>query len=91
MRWWPWPPWSPNPAAAAECGPTRSAPCYAGRAAVHEAFASGIGTSRLVGAAAVFLGGLVAAVLRRRAERTGQDAGPLTAPAGSQPAPAAAE
>ncbi|MET7795928.1 MFS transporter [Streptomyces decoyicus] len=61
------------------------------RAAVHDAFASGIGTSQLVGAAAVFLGGLVAAVLLRRAERTGQEAEPLAAPPGSQPATAAAE
>ncbi|MEU7224963.1 MFS transporter [Streptomyces chrestomyceticus] len=41
----------------------------ADRAAVHDAFASGIGTSQLVGAAAVFLGGLLAAFLLRRAER----------------------
>ncbi|BDH16163.1 MFS transporter [Streptomyces hygroscopicus] len=61
------------------------------RSAVHDAFASGIGTSQLVGAAAVFLGGLVAAVLLRRAERTGQEAEPLAAPSGSQPAAAAAE
>ncbi|WP_326619522.1 MFS transporter [Streptomyces decoyicus] len=61
------------------------------RTAVHDAFASGIGTSQLVGAAAVFLGGLVAAVLLRRAERTGQEAEPLAAPSGSQPAAAAAE
>ncbi|WP_329174850.1 MFS transporter [Streptomyces decoyicus] len=61
------------------------------RTAVHDAFASGIGTSQLVGAAAVFLGGLVAAVLLRRAERTGQEPEPLAAPSGSQPAAAAAE
>ncbi|MFJ5803028.1 MFS transporter [Streptomyces decoyicus] len=61
------------------------------RTAVHDAFASGIGTSQLVGAAAVFLGGLVAAVLLRRAERTGQEAELLAAPPGSQPAAAAAE
>ncbi|WP_310725116.1 MFS transporter [Streptomyces sp. N2A] len=45
----------------------------AGRTAVQDAFASGIGTSQLVGAAAVFLGGLLAAVLLRRAERAGHE------------------
>ncbi|MGD3111703.1 MFS transporter [Streptomyces sp. YGL11-2] len=54
------------------------------RTAVHHAFATGIGTSQLVGAAAVCLGGLVAAVLLRRAERAGQE--PRSA---DQPAPAA--
>ncbi|MFF9069406.1 MFS transporter [Streptomyces sp. NPDC014891] len=40
------------------------------RKAVSEAFASGLQTSQLVGAIAVFAGGLVAAALLRRAERT---------------------
>ncbi|MER6310151.1 MFS transporter [Streptomyces sp. NPDC001739] len=53
------------------------------RTAVQDAFASGIGTSQLVGAAAVFLGGLLAAVLLRRAERTGHEQG--------EPAPEAPE
>ncbi|MGW1793053.1 MFS transporter [Streptomyces tubercidicus] len=61
------------------------------RAAVHDAFAAGIGTSQLVGAAAVFLGGLVAAVLLRRAERTGQDTEAPATPAGAEPATAPAE
>ncbi|MEW2432913.1 MFS transporter [Streptomyces caniferus] len=61
------------------------------RTAVHDAFASGIGTSQLVGAAAVFLGGLLAAVLLRRAERAGRDAAQPAAPPGAQPAAAAAE
>ncbi|MFF3288509.1 MFS transporter [Streptomyces sp. NPDC003023] len=39
------------------------------RARVSEAFASGLGTSQLVGAAAVLAGGLLAALLLRRAER----------------------
>ncbi|GAA0662510.1 MFS transporter [Streptomyces thermocarboxydovorans] len=39
------------------------------RARVTEAFASGLESSQLVGAAAVLLGGLVAALLLRRAER----------------------
>ncbi|MFH8567468.1 MFS transporter [Streptomyces sp. NPDC017993] len=60
----------------------------ADRTAVHDAFAAGIGTSQLVGAAAVFAGGLLAAVMLRRAERTGQ--GGRTA-AGSEPAVATAE
>ncbi|KOG37318.1 MFS transporter [Streptomyces decoyicus] len=83
------------PAAAAGAGSLSAALARtrtdAERTAVHDAFASGIGTSQLVGAAAVFLGGLVAAVLLRRAERTGQEAEPLAAPPGSQPAAAAAE
>ncbi|MEU7165763.1 MFS transporter [Streptomyces morookaense] len=41
------------------------------RAAVADAFASGVHTSQLVGAAAVFAGGVLAAVLLRRAERAG--------------------
>ncbi|MFE6687672.1 MFS transporter [Streptomyces sp. NPDC057743] len=72
------------------------------RSAVHDAFAAGIGTSQLVGAAAVFLGGLIAAVLLRRAERAGGAAdGDESAPgadgeavgpgAGPNPAPAVAE
>lgn len=61
------------------------------RAAVHDAFAAGIGTSQLVGAAAVFLGGLLAAVLLRRAERTGGDAEQAATAPGAQPATAAAE
>nr|WSX21861.1 MFS transporter [Streptomyces tubercidicus] len=61
------------------------------RAAVHDAFDAGIGTSQLVGAAAVFLGGLVAAVLLRRAERTGQDTEAPATPAGAEPATAPAE
>ncbi|MYT32001.1 MFS transporter [Streptomyces sp. SID8354] len=76
------------------------------RTAVHDAFAAGIGTSQLVGAAAVFLGGLLAAVLLRRAERAGSErdgaggapqgadqaaAGAPAAPAGANPAPAPAE
>ncbi|MGW1375670.1 MFS transporter [Streptomyces sp. NPDC002446] len=43
------------------------------RMAVQDAFASGIGTSQVGGAAAVFVGGLLAAVLLRRAERTGPE------------------
>ncbi|MFG2092981.1 MFS transporter [Streptomyces sp. NPDC048612] len=61
------------------------------RAAVHDAFAAGIGTSQLVGAAAVLLGGLVAAVLLRRAERTGQDIAAAAPSSGAEPAAAAAE
>ncbi|MFG2284896.1 MFS transporter [Streptomyces sp. NPDC048595] len=59
------------------------------RAAVQDAFASGIGTSQLVGAAAVFLGGLLAAVLLRRAERTAQQ--PTAPGTATGPGPAAAE
>ncbi|AJC57081.1 MULTISPECIES: MFS transporter [Streptomyces] len=62
------------------------------RTAVHDAFASGIGTSQLVGATAVFLGGLLAAVLLRRAERVGSAAdGTPAAPTGHDPATGAAE
>ncbi|MGW8970382.1 MFS transporter [Streptomyces platensis] len=61
------------------------------RTAVHDAFAAGIGTSQLVGAAAVFLGGLVAAILLRRAERAGQDPEVPATPAGAEPAAAPAE
>ncbi|MER6843181.1 MFS transporter [Streptomyces platensis] len=61
------------------------------RGAVQDAFAAGIGTSQLVGAAAVFLGGLVAAVLLSRAERTGRDPEEPATPAGAEPAAAAAE
>uniref|UniRef100_A0AAU3GUE3 MFS transporter n=1 Tax=Streptomyces sp. NBC_01401 TaxID=2903854 RepID=A0AAU3GUE3_9ACTN len=42
------------------------------RERVTDAFASGLETSQLVGAAAVLAGGLLAAVLLRRAERTGK-------------------
>ncbi|MFH8559021.1 MFS transporter [Streptomyces celluloflavus] len=58
------------------------------RTAVHDAFAAGIGTSQLVGAAAVFLGGLLAAVLLRRAASPGDEGG---AGAAAQPAAATAE
>ncbi|MGY5076653.1 MFS transporter [Streptomyces nigrescens] len=61
------------------------------RTAVHDAFAAGIGTSQLVGAAAVFLGGLVAAVLLRRAERSGQDTEAPATPSAAEPAAASAE
>ncbi|MFF2805801.1 MFS transporter [Streptomyces sp. NPDC058000] len=70
------------------------------RTAVHDAFASGIGTSQLVGAVAVFLGGMLAAVLLRRAERAGSGAGGPEAQGGAEtagqgagpgPAPAPAE
>ncbi|WP_438486921.1 MFS transporter [Streptomyces sp. S186] len=58
------------------------------RTAVHDAFAAGIGTSQLVGAAAVFLGGLLAAVLLRRAERAGSEAdGAGGAPQGPEHGP----
>ncbi|MGA5193877.1 MFS transporter [Streptomyces exfoliatus] len=40
------------------------------RAAISDAFASGLQTSQLVGAVAVFAGGLLAAALLKRAERT---------------------
>ncbi|MGW4162953.1 MFS transporter [Streptomyces sp. NPDC004788] len=39
------------------------------RAQIHDAFATGLQTSQLVGAVAVFAGGLVAAALLKRAER----------------------
>ena len=61
------------------------------RTAVQDAFAAGIGTSQLFGAAAVFLGGLVAAVLLSRAERTGRDPEAPATPAGAEPAAAGAE
>ncbi|MGA5559951.1 MFS transporter [Streptomyces platensis] len=61
------------------------------RSAVQDAFAAGIGTSQLVGAAAVFLGGLVAAVLLSRAERTGRGPEAPATPAGAEPAAAGAE
>ncbi|MEV4873492.1 MFS transporter [Streptomyces syringium] len=47
-----------------------SARTDAERTAVEDAFASGVQTSQLVGAAAVLAGGIVAAVLLRRAERS---------------------
>ncbi|MGW1837688.1 MFS transporter [Streptomyces sp. NPDC002067] len=75
------------PVAAAGAGSLAAALAAAGteaeRTAVHDAFAAGIGTGQLAGAAAVFLGGLLAAVLLRRAERA---AGPA-----AEGAPAAAE
>ncbi|SED10598.1 Major Facilitator Superfamily protein [Streptomyces sp. 2133.1] len=83
------------PAAAAGAGSltaalarTRTGP---ERAAAHDAFAAGIGTGQLVGAAAVFLGGLLAAVLLRRAERTGGGAERAATAPGPGPATAAAE
>ncbi|WP_370420186.1 MFS transporter [Streptomyces sp. QH1-20] len=51
-----------------------SARTDAERTAVEDAFASGVQTSQLVGAAAVLAGGIVAAVLLRRAERAAPDA-----------------
>ncbi|WP_030666235.1 MFS transporter [Streptomyces cellulosae] len=51
------------PAALAEAGSAQE------RRQITDAFASGLETSQLVGAVAVLLGGLVAAVLLRRAER----------------------
>ncbi len=45
------------------------------RERVRDAFASGLETSQLVGAAAVLAGGLLAAVLLRRAEATARQAG----------------
>ncbi|MFD7503807.1 MFS transporter [Streptomyces sp. NPDC059850] len=44
------------------------------REAVMDAFASGVETSQLVGAAAVFAGGVLAGLLLRRAERSSQTA-----------------
>ncbi|MCZ1008625.1 MFS transporter [Streptomyces lydicus] len=83
------------PAAAAGAGSLTAALARtrtgAERAAVHDAFAAGIGTSQLVGAAAVFLGGLLAAVLLRRAERAGGDAEQAATFPGAGPATAAAE
>ncbi|MFE2226256.1 MFS transporter [Streptomyces kronopolitis] len=61
------------------------------RAAVQDAFAAGIGVSQLAGAVAVFLGGLLAAVLLSRAERTGAEQAAKAASAGPEPAAAAAE
>jgi hypothetical protein len=51
------------PAALAQAG------SGAERARITEAFASGLESSQLVGAVAVLLGGVVAGVLLRRAER----------------------
>ncbi|MEU0837882.1 MFS transporter [Streptomyces sp. NPDC005962] len=69
------------PAAAAGAGSLPAALAAArtpeDREAVKDAFASGVETSQLVGAAAVLAGGVLAALLLRRAERS------------SQPAPAA--
>ncbi|PJJ03330.1 EmrB/QacA subfamily drug resistance transporter [Streptomyces sp. 2333.5] len=61
------------------------------RAAVQDAFAAGIGVSQLAGAAAVFLGGLLAALLLSRAERAGREQETAAAPSGPEPASAAAE
>ncbi|MFE0700107.1 MFS transporter [Streptomyces sp. NPDC058872] len=49
------------------------------RAEIAGAFASGLRTSQLVGAVAVFAGGLLAAFLLRRAERGGEGEGPRAA------------
>ncbi|WP_245879316.1 MFS transporter, partial [Streptomyces reticuliscabiei] len=57
------------PGALAEAGSA------AERARITEAFASGLETSQLVGAGAVLLGGLVAALLLRRAERAESEMG----------------
>ncbi|MFD8934218.1 MFS transporter [Streptomyces sp. NPDC059578] len=62
------------PAALAAAGSAQE------RREIADAFASGLETSQLVGAAAVFLGGLLAAALLRRAERT-QPVVPAQAPA----------
>ncbi|MFD7611254.1 MFS transporter [Streptomyces sp. NPDC059828] len=51
------------------------------RARIADAFATSLQTSQLVGAVAVLAGGVVAAVLLRRAERTG----PVAQPAGDEP------
>ncbi|MFC8826264.1 MFS transporter [Streptomyces sp. NPDC057137] len=56
----------PAALAAVESGPGGDAE----RAAISDAFASGLETSQLVGAVAVLAGGLLAALLLRRAERT---------------------
>lgn len=53
------------------------------RAAVHAAFASGIQVSELVGAAAVLLGGVLAAVLLWRAERSATPVRGAAEPAGA--------
>ncbi|MEU1087445.1 MFS transporter [Streptomyces sp. NPDC005892] len=50
------------------------------RAAVTDAFASGLERGQLVGAAAVLAGGLVAALLLRRAERAGRAPGTAEGP-----------
>ncbi|MER5493346.1 MFS transporter [Streptomyces sp. NPDC002490] len=56
------------------------------RREITDAFASGLATSQLVGATAVFLGGMLAAALLRRAERTAT-AGPGDVdPAAAEPA-----
>ncbi|GAA3162912.1 MULTISPECIES: MFS transporter [Streptomyces] len=80
------------PVAAAGAGSLAAALARTGSAAertvVHDAFAAGIRTGQLAGAVAVFLGGLLAAVLLRRAERSsGEPSGP---PAADE-VPAAAE
>ncbi|MBU3870841.1 MFS transporter [Streptomyces sp. 4503] len=66
------------PAAAAGAGSLPAALAAArtpgDRAAVTDAFSSGLETSQLVGAAAVLAGGLLAALLLSRAERSSQEA-----------------
>ncbi|MFD0560841.1 MFS transporter [Kitasatospora saccharophila] len=66
------------PASAAKSLPEAlaAAPDDTARAAVHDAFAHGLSSSQLIGAAAVLLGGLVSAALLHRADR----------PAGTPPA-----
>ncbi|MFD9817173.1 MFS transporter [Streptomyces sp. NPDC059080] len=75
------------PVAAAGAGSLAAALATSGtgaeRTAVHDAFAAGIGTGQLTGAAAVFLGGLLAAVLLRRAERSAGPSSGLSAPEGA--------
>ncbi|MDX3227101.1 MFS transporter [Streptomyces sp. ME19-01-6] len=65
------------PAAAAGAGSLPAAYAAAhtdeDRAAVTDAFASGVQTSQLVGSAAVLAGGVLTAVLLRRAERSSQE------------------
>ncbi|MFD3521674.1 MFS transporter [Streptomyces sp. NPDC058653] len=58
----------PAALASVEAGPGGEAE----RAAISDAFASGLETSQLVGAVAVLAGGLLAALLLRRAERAGR-------------------
>ncbi|RKE17131.1 MFS transporter [Streptomyces sp. TLI_171] len=76
------------PAGAARSLPEAlaAAPGEAARAAVRDAFAHGLTSSQLIGAAAVLLGGLVSGALLLRAERGGP-----AAPAGAErePEPAA--
>jgi len=76
------------PASAAKSLPEAlaAAPDDGARAAVHDAFAHGLTSSQLIGAAAVLLGGLVSAALLYRADR------PAGSPSGGdapEPVPAA--